>query len=446
MNDGIGSSSSQKPDPNDTPLPLNDSTQRSRKRAVYLSQESLERLREGLTAKWQVEAPNRRLTNELKAELLGLSSVTAKRVLHGESVDKTTLTTAFQNLSIRFDESDIVAEPPSKLVESSTVGEITAGDDVPSEDAPPSPEPYPEVRSSRPLKSIAWLLPVLSAVLIASIAWSSYRPRAEKPIWRDEFNAIFARGLDHYHHGRLTEAQAEVEKIISGARTHDSAQGFAGALRLAGDVAYGQGRYGEAESFFKESLQTWRRLDHRRNQSELWEAIGNVQLRLGRLGDAETSFAESLRGQKAVGNDVGIAMAHRGLGSVAYRRGDLKAATDGFRTSLRLLKNHVEPDMVVDLRGRLALVHAKEGKTDKGLEELQACLRHWQGKRSLRWIALTEMDIGMLAAETGAHDLATRYLVRSAQGFQRIGDKGNEKAARERIEVIGRIKLSKLDS
>jgi len=396
-----------------------DGPPKAKTRAVCLKEDALDRLRKGLTAKWQSSAPSQRLTRALKAELLGLSIVTTERILKGQGVDRATLVIAFQNLSLPLDECDF---KPNTLQET------------------PVPTGSPEVAKRsvalQHFKRLGWLAAVIPVFLLAFPATQSPVSKTSKPLWRNEFNALFARGLDHYQHGRLDQAKAVVDELLAGAQTNDSARGFAGALRLSGDIAYGQGRFDEAESQFTSSLEAWQRLQSRRNVAELWEAIGNVQLKRGRLDEAKVSFACSLQGQEAEQNEVGMAMAHRGIGSVLFQSGDISGANERYSQGLRLLAKYKEPDMVNDLHGRLALVHAKQGKIEQAMDELRGCLSYWQKANSLRWIALTEMDLGNLAVDSGDHQSGIEHLSRSERGFQEIGDKANERIAHKAIAAV----------
>lgn len=409
-------------------------TGRLRRRAVCLRPEGRRRLEDALTAKWQKQAPSRRLTRELRAELLGLSPGTTERLLRGEGVDRATVALAFQACGLEAAESDFApiqsAEHPAQQPAEHPLAE-RAGAAPPAAPAPP-PVRAPRLRPGWALAAAG----LLAAALLFALGTPGRAP--EPAAWRQEFDTIYQRGLDHYHHGRLTAAQAELNRALTLARAHDSVYGFGYALRLAGDIAYAQGKYEEAEALFYECLRARRRLGAEQFLPEVWEAIGNVQLRRGRLAAAKASMQRSLDGHTRIDHEVGMAMAARGLGSVAYRQGDLEGARHWFRKSLEFLEDVPEPGLRTDIRGRIALVLHREGRSREALEDLQACLRYWREQRALRWIALIELEIAGVLADTRAHALAEAYAARSAQGFRDIGDRGNEAAARALLTRVGR--------
>lgn len=388
------------------------SNRQSRQRAVQLSPDALARLKSALTSKWQSEAGTRRLTRDLRAELLGLSVVTSERLLRGERVDRATLVLAFRNVALELLESDVIDERPAKVANRSN------SNDVDHE----APETLLKRGSGNKRRSLLQLT-VLTLPLVAGITFLSFLRGPSDDTRRARIVEAYQVGLRHYHQGRLREAQMEVDRILALARSFDSAYGLADSLRLGGDVAAAQGRLEEAETMFTEAYQIHSRFGAVAKQAELWEAIGNVQLRQGKLDVAEKSFESSLSGNE--GSMIGKAMAYRGLGSVAFQRKDLAKATDLFQTALACLRGYEEPGMVIDLQGRLALVQHKLGHSDAALKQLFECLRYWEEVDSLRSTALAELDIGTIALDTKDYDLAERFLTRSKNGFMRVGDDAN---------------------
>jgi len=67
-----------------------------RERAVRLTAEAREALRQALNACWHQSGAPGRLTREARADLMGVSIATANRILDGEGVDRSTLTNVFQ--------------------------------------------------------------------------------------------------------------------------------------------------------------------------------------------------------------------------------------------------------------------------------------------------------------------------------------------------------------
>src|SRR5437016_3331279 len=76
-----------------------------RRRAVILTPEGLEILRSSLFAGWAQDSAEGKLTREERARRLGVSLLTADRILGGNGVDRVSLMLAFKSLDVSWQDS-----------------------------------------------------------------------------------------------------------------------------------------------------------------------------------------------------------------------------------------------------------------------------------------------------------------------------------------------------
>lgn len=383
---------------------------RSRNRAVRLTPEAVVRLESAVLSSWQEKSQGRKLTREARAELLGgMSPSTIEKIFKAEGVDRSTLSTAFLSVGLELADSDL--QP--------NVEDQRRSAEIPDV---PTPPPLPSAA-----KKLRLGFALLGVICLLTSFWALHQWNEKRsPKWKLEADAALKKGEILYHAGKLREAREQSNKVVALARQHDSASRQAGALRQLGDIDAAEGNLQAAESQFLATLEIYRTLDRNGHVPEMLEAIGNLQLRLGKLDQAKRNFQESAELSRKMGLDVMGTMAIRGLGSVAYEQGDYDAAKDYFAECLVNLSKLNEPDMVADVRGRLAMVHHREGKSEKALAELQDCLKYWEQKDSRRWIALLQKDIGTVLLDMGETQKAEESLKLAQAGFSSIGDMSNE--------------------
>ncbi len=383
---------------------------RRRNRAVKLTPEALARLEAAVVTTWQETSPGRKLTREARAELLGgLSPSTVEKIFKSEGVDRSSLATAFLSVGLELSEGDL--QPPAAEEKSDPLDEA-------------APPPAPSGSHHK-----LWL-GILAAGCLLALGWAVLQWNEQRaPRWRAEADAALKRGETLYQQGRLQEAREQTNLVVVLARRHDSATRQAGALRQLGDIDAAEGNLHAAEAEFLGALEIYRKLNRDGHVPEMLEAIGNLQLRIGKLDHAKRNFQESEELSRKHNLTTMETMAIRGQGSVAYEQGDYDAAKDFFAECLVNLSKLDAPDMVVDVRGRLAMVHHREGKSEKALDELKDCLKYWEEKDSRRWIGLVQMDIGSVLLDMKKKREAVEALQLAREIFRDVGDKFNQEKA-----------------
>ena len=64
------------------------------------------------------------------------------------------------------------------------------------------------------------------------------------------------------------------------------------------------------------------------------------------------------------------------------------------------------------------------------------CLSYWKGRQHLRWIAVTEQQLGYVSSIAGRRADAVRYLRSSLNDFQAVADKlGSASATNQLLQV-----------
>ena len=375
-----------------------------RQRAVRLTSEAAAMLSAKLGEVWIARNPGKRLTREARAELMGVSPVTADRILNGERVDKSSILIAFGQLGLEFDDSHWIHARETAAIGTDSVDR-------------PSPV---DARKRRPLGLYLLGGGAVLAVGCSLLAWPKLLPTQD--VRREnEFHQHLDEGFKAYHRGTYALASYHIDRAIE--MSHDrNASDVIDALRLKGEMHVKDGEYAKALSCFEDCLTFMRRTDTYRGDDVVFELIGNTQVQLGRFDEARSAYQESLKRARARNDIPEIGAALRGLGTVAGKQGDTLLAKALYREAISALSKGSEPAMVCDIEARLALVMSDEGGHQRALETLQKCLGYWKQEKHARWIATTEYQIGTVYCSKGDWAAGRAYLKSARQGYESVND------------------------
>lgn len=422
-----------------------------RKRAIRLTVEAHAELLRALSARWQRDARGTRLTHETRAELMGVSVATAKKIFAGEGVDRATLALAFKNLGLEW--SDARSGSSS---EEGTLEDIDSDSEPTSRtDPPPTPEADRETDSSRfPHASPgsaprpAWLpmlaaaLLVLGSVVIATAAWQSgpgSRTTAPAPAldnsWIDEYDQRMAWATDCYNKSNYIGAQKNVDRAFALLDAHESSRGLIETFKLSGEIAAARGDLRVADERFRAGVEA-QRLLRRPPWAPLHEALGAVETRLREFPRAKANLMLALEGYQGNREPIGIATASCNLGILALARGELDSADAWLARALKAMGDHPDPDVVADIRGIQAMVLLERGDAAAAHRLLSDCLAHWTKKEHPRWIALTEMRLGLAEEKQGRIDDAKARITHSRDAFSRVGDEARVTETAEHLRRL----------
>lgn len=386
-----------------------DAPPRSRKRAVHLSEDARERLRAALLDKLRAEAPDRRLTRELKAEWLGLSTVTVERILRGERVDRATLEVAFSRLGVALSPADYSVEAPSEPVV------------VPQPVPPPAPSaPGPHRTGLRRLAFGAAALPLI----VAGAGWLlPDREPGPSPHRSLGLSREINLGEAAFHRARYADARTKADRALANARKQDLAGGLAEALRLSADVATAMGDLPRAREEYRRSIRIRESMAQTEVLPSLSGALGEVERRMGLRTAAGESLRRSLAGFRRAGDEVGVALALRDIGQLRFDGGDWKAARQAYRESLAALGWATKPEIRMDLKARAAVAVAYDGhRFADARADLTACLDYWRANDHPRWMATTEFQLGLVERAAGEPARAAAHFEASRTGYAAVGD------------------------
>jgi len=386
---------------------------RTRKRAVRLTADALAVLESALYERWKADRKPAKLTREARARYLGVSGITADRILGGQGVDRATLMLAFKSLGLRWCNGYCVAEPAAQAVVTDEA-----------------------VRHSLPNTGRRrWLPTMLVIVTLCAIgALGTFVPARMKPVvnsepyFGDELHLLLDVGTFAFQRADYRTAQTSFDAAIKLAREHNVGSELANSLRLSGDVCAAQGNFSVALDRYRESLFLRKTFVVPESIPPVLEAMGDVETKLRRFADANVHLSTSLRLYRELGDRGGVAMAMRDLGTLAFEQGDLKAANRWFECALDELDGPTT-DLEIDIRARLALVWRDCGRLAQARDALLQCLSHWRARGHPRWCAVTNLQLGTVELRLGGSQVADAYLRRSRDGFAAVGDQAGVRTA-----------------
>lgn len=380
----------------------------SRKRAVRLKPEALAQLNDALIQAWGSRPGQAKLTRDEKACLLGLSLATSERLLKGKGVDRATITLAFKNLNLAWNDSFCEHE-------------VSSPRNAPEES---QPNPESEIKPA-PLVSRRFMTFATSAFLFLiglnlTLRWLPSERNPED--WKAVYGPLINQADNDFRAAKYESAKLKIDQAIEIAREAENAPALAGALRFAGDLAGAAGDFPLAKRHFLAALYITQSLHELDQEPPLYEAAGNAAIGAGELDQAEEYFTLSKEGFEREGDKTGVAMACRGLGTVASKRNQLTNATTWFMRGLKSIEGTDKLDLKADLHARLALVLRDQGKLTEARTLLSACLSHWTAQSHPRWIATVQLQLASIDALEGRREEALLALQQSRNQFQRLGD------------------------
>lgn len=369
-------------------------------------------LNSALAATWHAMDRGGKLTREARAEIFGVSLVTSERLLRREGVDRPSLSLAFRNVGLVWDES--YCEP----VPGKEANQVEASAVLPEV----RPEPVASPQASRWAQRAPFLSVWIGGLVMLILMMGT--PATSGPNhWTSQFNKQVALAEQHYNRAQFSEARQYADKAIALARKHENAARLSEALRVAGDLASAQGALEEARERYETALRIRIELQQVANQPSLHAALGDTELKLGNYDKATSHYRASLTNYREQKEQVGVAIAFRGLGSVALAQKKLKSARDYFTQALALIEGQPQTAMEVDIRAQWALILKEEGATAEARALLRRCLQYWLDEDHPRWIAKTQLQLALVDISAGDYEQASTLLRESRFSYQQLGDR-----------------------
>lgn len=161
---------------------------------------------------------------------------------------------------------------------------------------------------------------------------------------------LLNEAVSHHQGGRLSQAEASYDKIL----THDPAH--PDALHLLGVIAYQRSQYDQALSLIAQAIQ------HRGTQPLYFYNQGLVHQKLNQLQEAEQSYRQAL----SLKSDYVEALGN--LGNVLREKGELDAAAAVFEKVLTLKPDHAEA------HNNYGVVLKEQGKWDQAREAYERAI------------------------------------------------------------------------
>jgi len=393
-----------------------------RNRAVRLNSEVLKSLNEAIQEKWLELATGERLTRDRKADLLGVSAVTAQRILENKGVDRTTLCLAFNSLGLTWDDS--LCEPNVRaLPKPDPQAEIAA------------PPPLPINRSRKAGSSRVRFAGIASLLALAGIGVHTLNRKdvdSETPdLFLGRSLILLSSGTKKYNDGDIRGAHPLVLEAANISRRYRGPRELSEALKVLGDIEAALGNLESARDHYQQVLDLRALFVEDTRNGSVLEGLAVVKTRLGDLQGAKRDLEHSIKLFTANRDWPGVPIALRDLGTVAYLSGALDEADLRFREALAKLEGMAKPDIVTDIRARRALVTLKRGQVAPARTELRACLAYWRARNHPRWVATTQLQLAMAEMRAGNAAGACELRQLSLQGFEAIGDRAGVKEVTE---------------
>jgi len=392
---------------------------RSRRRAVRLTPEAAALLQRGVYEAWTKAGGKGKLTREAKAEMLGLSVSTSERVLACGGVDRSTVTLAFAKAGLPWHEGhlDSDAAPPVSVVKEVQAQEASA--------LHPSP---PRQKSKRQPMMLVGTAVVFAA--LAAPALMSRKAEATGPKPEYASTTALLKGSTAFHSGDYGLAQTQVSEALTLASQYKDTGRMSSALRVEGDIAAAKGDYDTALLKYGTALTLRQLLGEEISYPALYEALGDLRTKMGELDKAEADLKNSHRLYSRFRDHVGVAMAARDLGTIWYLRKDWARADQWFARAEQSVAGQGKPELLMDITARQALVDAERGDPERARERLHVALAFWEGRKHVRWQAMTWQQLGIVSMTEGDQKSAREQFERSKGLFDQAGDRaGSAKSA-----------------
>ena len=398
---------------------------KTRNRSVRLTDDALECLRKSLNQRWVTGNNQAKLTRETRADMLGVSVLTADRILRGDPVDRSSLQIAFRSLGLDWSDSLVLArDVPDRIETTETIhSELTP-------EGGRHPVGTASIRSSlsspashTSIFAISCLAFIALAIGVGIAARKSNNIQAKNSSKQTTVNARILDIYDLFHRGHITEASSLLERFKGEINAFASAGAVAEGFRAQGDILEAKGELVAAKQCYECALQIRHVLRQPVCFAPLHEAIGAVETRQGDYSVARNSLKEALGYFMSTSDKVGIAMVERDLGALEFELRNYDEATSQYERALTALSGLDKPDLMVDVKAKLSIIHGLNGNYNMASSQLQNCLTYWRKKLHPRWIAVTQQQLGHVELIAGHRTTAGSYLRSSLDGFKSVGDK-----------------------
>ncbi|MFL5735496.1 MAG: ATP-binding protein [Chloroflexia bacterium] len=245
--------------------------------------------------------------------------------------------------------------------------------------------------------------------------------------------------------GYATEGRERLAVLLSrpSARGAQATEARAGALLVAGRLAYLQGDYKAARGHFEENLAIWRGSGDGHKLSHALLAMGSSATGQGDYATARALYEESLLAQEDAANKPYRAMALAGLGEAVLGQGDHEQAAPSIEESLELFRelgNTVGAAFALSMLGYVA---EREGRYDEARKLLEESLSMRRELGNKQGVAVCFVGLAEVACAQDLADRAAR-LLGAAEGLLesagvRLGMADQARFERAREATLGQL-------
>ncbi|HJN17739.1 MAG TPA: tetratricopeptide repeat protein, partial [Armatimonadota bacterium] len=233
--------------------------------------------------------------------------------------------------------------------------------------------------------------------------------------------ALLFAGRFAYRQVDYPRAAALGEEALKLSRAADEPRDVAGALRLLGDIAWGEERLDDAREHAAESLAISREVDDQRGIAASLTSLATVA---GSRGDNDLSLSltdESLVIWRALGDDREVAGGLSRLGGVALGQGRIEEARACYIESLDLFRDAGDQSDAAMALNSLGEVALRQGES----EQAHACFS--EGEETLtklgdpRGVCWSRGGLARAATIRGDHEASRAYWAACVGPLREVG-------------------------
>ena len=236
---------------------------------------------------------------------------------------------------------------------------------------------------------------------------------------QDAHALSLAAGLGWYHYtrGDLGHGQALVDEVLTADR-HDpattdqdaTAGALAGALLVAGILAWATGEAGRAQDLLLQALERTEGRGDLRRAAIACAFLGHVARASGEWDTSADWHQRAEAGFRARGNTQGVAWARHDLGLLARDHGDLARAAELLRASLRDFRELDYPWAVAWSAWGLGTTLSGQGRLAEARPLLAEALRIYTQVNDPRGVAQCLDALAYIASEEAHYETAARLI------------------------------------
>lgn len=232
-------------------------------------------------------------------------------------------------------------------------------------------------------------------------------------------------------HGRLEEAAAALEKIVTSQPNHPRAWFLLGKFAiLRGDSRKA------ADDYLVRALVIQNRLDNLQGQADVHNALGIAYDQLGRIDEAAREYQLAVDLRRRAGDERGVAASLANLASIQRLQGNDEEARAGLEEALLTLERIGDTRAIANLHNEIGYFEEQKGGYRTALDEYREALRIRRELGDQRAIAESYNNVGFVYYMLGEYDNAAVYTEQARALFESTGNPEGVMSAQQTLGLL----------